>query len=198
MRYLLLTPLLLLFFSCGNEEINDEYPADKTNLNDVLTDIPDSLYPEMVDTLENEFFLDNLPSKWIMLTDDTGTGEPLVIYNWCEAETPFIEFEAQKGDEWKLFLAYGQDGEICEINFFEAFEEEQELMQVVSGTFRFMAEYDESTRFVDFWWNKDTKIGHFDGIGMQSVWFVPEEDKDNYESIDEDCEGLWDEEEVEL
>ena len=191
MKNLLYLFAAILLVACSGEEpADDDNNDDQTNVEDTLT-YPDSMWVEEVDTNEVEFFIEDMPSKWVMLSDPEENGENLVINSWCDAETPFFEFEADKGESYNVLLAYGQDGEICELMYFEAFEKEEELMQVVSGELRFKAEYDDIERVVDFWWNKDEKVAHFEGMGMQSSWFVPEEDMNNYEIIEEDCEGLW-------
>ena len=186
----LLAPFLLV--ACGGEDTqSDEQDNDQTAVEDTVY-YPDSTEWDVgPDTLENEVFLEEMPSKWIMLSDETEDGENLVINKWCDAETPFFEFQAEKGDEYKIMLAYGQDGEICDVLFFEAYEEEQELMKVISGEMRFRGEFDDFDRVVDFVWNTETMVAHFEGVGMQSPWFVAEKDMNNFDVIEEDCEGYW-------
>ena len=193
MKRLIPLSLLVFLFSCGGTEESAENENSNADSTQVVEDIDytDSLWIEEKDSNEVDVFIEDLPSSWIMLTDEEKDGENLIIYKWCEAETQNFSFEADKGENWKIYLAYGQDGEVCEIAFFEATEREEEGMQVVNGTLEFKAAYDESMRFVTFWYNKEKKLGHFEGMGMGSEWFVPKEFKDNYKTIEEDCEGLW-------
>jgi hypothetical protein len=185
MRIRIITSLLVLaLLSCENE------PEDTSH--EVETEVQDKVDEHGVIEEERqapvEMFIEDFPKKWIGLTEE---GEDLVIYNYCEAETQFFELTAEKGDSWNIYLAYGQDGDICEIENFSAMQEEQELMQVVNGSFEYRISPQEGLRLVSFSWNKDEKYGHFSGIGLMSEYFVPAEDASHYEMIDEDCEGLW-------
>ena len=175
------------FFSCGNQPEGSSQ-KDETEVQDSLTE--ESLVVEKKQA-PVEVFLEDFPKKWVGLSEEEGNYENLVIYNYCEAETQFFELTADKGDSWNIYIAYGQDGDICEVENFKATQEEQKLMQIVNGSFEYRISPEEGLRVVSFSWNKDEKFAHFSGIGLISEYFVPEEDKSSYEMIDEDCDGLW-------
>lgn len=194
MRYLSLLSVIIFLVGCGGEEESTSQENDNGESNIDTTAVEETLvegWGEEPDTNEVEVFIEDIPHSWILLSDEDGDGEDLIINKWCEAETQNFSLESGKGEEWEIYLGYGHEGETCSITFFEAFENEDEGDRVISGTFRFKASYDESVRFVDFWWNEDDKIGNFNGLGMGSEWFVPEEHKGQYTLVEEDCEGLW-------
>ena len=192
MRNISLLSIAVMLLSCSGGADNNTVEENDSSSTEVITELEDTLatgWGEEPDTNGVEVFLEELPNKWILLSDEDGDGKDLVINEWCEAETQHFSFEPGKGEAWQIYLGYGQDGEICDVTFFEAYQNEE--TDIVSGTFRFKAAYDQSVRFVDFWWNESDFIGNFDGLGMASVWFVPEKSKDKYPTIKEDCEGLW-------
>lgn len=196
LRFSLLFLGSLLFVQCNSADQGSSDSEYESNIEQPeSTQVNDSLdqFTEFEDQNPQPFFLEKMPATWIMLTDINGNGEGMVIQHYCEAETQMISFSAEKGDVWYISLAYGQDGEICEISNFEAESKEMELMQIVEGGFQFKGAYKEETSIVKFIWNQDEMYGRFEGLGMRSMYFVPEEDKSNYTEIFEDCEGLWDE-----
>lgn len=189
MRVQYLIALSLFFVACGGDSETEETTEQS---NDQTTEeVVDSTLFEEEATEEVEVFLEDMPSNWIMLTDVGEEEEELVIYNYCEAETQGFQLSPGKGDYWTMWIAYGQDGEECEITFFEAFEYDEGGETVVRGEIRYNSQGDESIRFIDFWWNKSFQLANFEGTGLSSSYFVAEEDQDVYESVDEDCEGLW-------
>lgn len=191
MKYLIYLVPFTVLFSCAGTPQEEEKTKDKETLIETPVNDTDSLLVEDLDVAENEIALEDFPHEWIMLTDAEGGGENKVIYKSCAAETQNFSFTPQKGESWQIYLAYGQDGEVCDVAAFDAVAVETDGVQMVDGTFEFKGAYDESMRFVRFSWNKDEKIGHFDGMGMSSEWFVPASDAHHYETVKEDCEGLW-------
>lgn len=209
MRYSIYIALIsFTIFSCSGD--NESDTTEEINQEEDVTsmDIPPEAIDEEIEVNEENdpdleedfnpdgdaepFPIDKFPSDWIMLTDKNGDGEEMFIYNYCEAERPSFQIIPEKGENWTLFCAFGQDGDMFELQNFKAYQSERELFQVVEGSFDLIPVYGDKERHVMFWWNRDMAFGHFEGMSFGSNWFVPEEDIDNYEQVDEDCEGLWD------
>ena len=121
MRVQYLIILSLLFFACGGSEAEEsdqstENEQTETEIDSTLIDVGTDEESEV------EVFLEDMPSNWIMLTDIGESEEELVIYNYCEAETQGFQLEPGKGDYWTMWIAYGQDGEECEIEIFDVWD----------------------------------------------------------------------------
>lgn len=194
MRAFYLSVFFLAFASCGGEPGTvTETSSDLVDSQDIVEDSSNTEIESPDEDIvgPTEFFIENLPSKWYMLTDSTGTGEPLIIQHYCDAETENISFEAQKGDDWNIYLGYGQDGDIGEVRDFKAVQEEMELYQVVNGSFWYQSMYAEEWKEVTFMWNMDLEFAFFEGLGFSSIYFTAEETRGSYVEVDENCDDFW-------
>lgn len=194
MRAFYFTAILIFLSSCGSEaESSTESSSDSETTQLTIEDTlaTDLIEPEQNSSGPTEFFIEDLPSKWLMLTDSTGTGEPLIIQHYCDAETENILFEAEKGDDWNVYLGFGQDGDVGDVRDFEAVQEEMELYQVVNGSFWFQSMYAEEWKEVTFMWNMDLEFAFFEGFGFSSSYFTSEETRGSYVEVDENCDDFW-------
>ncbi|MCB9223706.1 MAG: hypothetical protein R2780_03975 [Crocinitomicaceae bacterium] len=165
-----------------NQSIQEELSVVDQNVEEV-EDIPAEPIP---------FYIDDFPKKWIQLNDEYSESENRIIYHYCEAETPYISFVAEKGESYTLNVGYGQDGWVGSMENFEAEQIEEELATVVVGSFDvYSGMGDSQKKEVNFVWNKDEMFCEFHGLDFSYPFFVSEKNRSHYEEVSEDCEGLW-------
>ena len=194
MRAFYLLVIFLALSSCSSDtDSTVETSSESVDIPLIAEDSVDTEIEIVNEELSgpSEFFIEDLPAKWFMLTDSSGTGEPLIIQHYCDAETENIVFEAQKGDDWNVYMGYGQDGDVGEISDFKAVQEEMELYQVVNGSFWYQSMYNEELKEVTFMWNMDLEFAFFRGLGFSSTYFTAEETRSSYVEVDENCDDFW-------
>ena len=145
------------------------------------------------ETASDGVLIEDLPSNWIMLSENTEiteaeTDEGYSIYKMCFSEQQALWIESEKGDDWIATILYGQESEDFFLTNFEATVSEKELYMVVDGTFTLTSVYDNRVKEIVFWWNKDISFACFEGLYEKTVFYVPEENKDEYELVTEICE----------
>ncbi|MCB0400884.1 MAG: hypothetical protein KDD41_02270 [Flavobacteriales bacterium] len=191
--YLLL--LLSSFLACSSEETRretiDELPVD-SNVAEVSQPDENGMAPEDA-VQENPLTIEDFPHKWYMLNPKEENSEEYVINKWCEAETQQIQI-SKEGEDWFVYVLLGQDSERFKIIEFDAYEEERELYQVMYGSFVLENPYqpEADPEIYEYMWNKDLMFCHFDGFFQDGAMMVSEQNKDQYELIEEDCDYLND------
>lgn len=187
----IILPLLLCTFFLGCQSTEE---SDIPTLNETIDSNNDQ--PPIEEEEQSEetaqvvpVFLEDFPDDWLNLTqyDDEGITTE-VIYYYCEAEAPSIHFTPKKGEDWEVYAGFGQDGMIRNVVDFEATSQGIAGNEIITGSFLAV---NSDTLPINFEWDVEAKRCKFDGFGYQYPYFVSSENKDFYQSIEEDCEGLW-------
>lgn len=172
---------LIILISCnGSQNQNSE--------NNVIVDST-----EIVDPIESypiTFF--EFPTQWFAL-DGGEDGSDYYISQWCDSDTRQVLLEKADNNAWSFTFNYGQEQTSWDLINFEANSIAYDSLDYVEGSFSLIP-YEGSGTTADavtFYWNRAEKWCDFKGDVIGENRFVNEEEKDSYELVEEDCEGLW-------
>ena len=180
----------------GNETANNLSESQPNEPAETVEEV--SISEEVIHVEETvkpiPFFIEDFPTKWIQLNESNSADENWIIYNYCHAETPILEFIGEKGDTYTLNINYGQDGWVGSIDNFTAQKKVVDMTQVVKGSFDLTSGMGDGEKSeVSFVWNQDKMFCKFEGLDFDFPFFVSEQNKSNYKEVSEDCSELWEE-----
>lgn len=133
--------------------------------------------------------LDDLPQRWVLILEDKHMGDGFYIERWCDIGATNFQFQVNNEDSCTIYFHYGGDDEFRSMYNFKAWEVVDDEEKLIKGTFQ----YDpidtwKSKREVNFWWDEEKRLAHFEGLLFSRAYFAPWEDKEKYKTI-EDCNG---------
>jgi len=187
--FILITLMLVACSSETPEEVNVEETTQDT-LIEQSTEGKDTTASQELAVQENPLSIENFPKKWFQLTEQN---QDYIIYKYCEADVQQLWIE-QDGTDWYVLVIYGQESQRYKVIEFDAYEEERENFQVMYGSFVLEnPDYpDMDVEMYDYMWNKDLMFCTFNGFFQDETMMVSEGNKDNYETVKENCDHLVD------
>ncbi len=174
---------LLLLISCrGNQNEISANPItkDSTLTQDAIVSAP--------------FNIIDFPAQWYMLHTIEDSSR-YVMYQWCDAAMQQITIGVTETNARSFTFNFGQEELTWKMINFEAVSFADDSANFVEGSFSLIPNDDSALTpdAVEFYWNRLEKWCDFKGEIIGDNRFVNEEEKDSYELVEEDCEGMWEE-----
>ncbi len=185
--------LLLFCVSCSNESSNlsleEQEDVDTTSMQDV-SDAGVQTNSELEEL--KAFQIEDMPDKWIALTDiSNGEGE-FAIEKYCDAGTPELMFYKNDSD-WEFSCSWGQDGDSWKIDHFEGQVTDNFGSELIKGYFILKNQLVFPSDTITFSWQTENKMCQFADLSMSSEYFVSEKNSSFYSVKEEDCDDFFEE-----
>ena len=194
MKFTSLLFSLLILFSCSNDNQNENEKISATETVKTEKAHPiDTIKEINLAVQENPLTIEDFPKTWFLLDE---LEDSYIINEYCEASTQQLVIN-KEGNDWFINVFFGQDGEKYKIIEFDAYEETRENFEIIYGSFILEnpSYPDMDVEMYDFMWNKDLMFCNFEGFFQDKAMMVSEQNKDNYETVTENCDYLQENEE---
>lgn len=183
--------ILLFCVSCTNESSNfpdqGQDDTDTTSMQDV-SDEGVQTNSELEEL--KAFQIEDMPDKWIALTDiSNGEGE-FAIEKYCDAGTPELRFY-QNEKYWNFSCSWGQDDDSWQIEHFEGQVTDNFGSELIKGYFVLKNQLAFPSDTINFSWQTGNKMCQFTDLSMSSEYFVSEKNSSFYSIKEEDCDDFF-------